>query len=166
MRQFIFIFFYFALLSNILGQGKFLALDIYRPNKTKRIVAYEKDEVTIRTKNENKKYSGRITSIQDSFIVIDNETQIYLNDIKVIAFDKSAFARRLLSSFVVEIGIGLPVISIINNAVLGITPTVTPRTAKIGAAMFAGGLIIFLTPKKKHRLGKGKELKTFDLNPF
>jgi len=110
------------------------------------------DVITVLTKNNPKKVSGKITEIQDSAIVISNNYVYSLDEIKVVY--KERIGVRIISALLMRFGIVFFTVDAVNNAIHDDHPTFRPNVAIISAASLGAGTVLWFFRKRKCIIAK------------
>lgn len=167
----LFVFLRYGILSMLLlmffqatGQ-KFLAFDIIKGNKLKRIKYYDGDKIALKIKGDKVVYKGVLNEIRDTaFFVNDNFVMIDSVDaiVRYNSFAKgisySAWAAALVAGIVSVLDYTLVVRG---------DPDVNPEARGYYVAPVMAGIGLIFVPfwKKTRSVGNNRILKVIDLSP-
>ena len=139
---------------------KYLALD--KPGRIKRIRYFIGDEIVFRLQGDRLVYRDIIAAIDDSSFTIFGT--------KVLVREVDEVILRRQSNFATQASVLLPLAGIIYFLADNLNPVISGRekfsvsrgSVVVGASLIGAGVLLRLTQKKRHHLGKNKRLRVLE----
>jgi hypothetical protein len=164
MKILCFILFIFSI--EIYAQSnKFMALEVEHKSTTRRIKFFVQDKLTFKLKDDKRKYTGIITELSDTTLVINNKFIISYKDIDKVIIDNSNHLTRAASAFLIGCGAGYLALDALNNAINGNRPILRLLDIEIGVGLVAIGEAIKILTIKRYKINKKHHIKFIDDTP-
>jgi hypothetical protein len=110
--------------------------------------------ISVITKDNPKKISGRLTEILDSSIVISNNYVYNLGEIQVVYKDRLGI--QIVSTLLAGFGALFFTLDVVNNVINNDHPTFKSNVAIISASSAAAGGILWIFKQRKCPIAKDK----------
>jgi hypothetical protein len=132
------------------GQNIFV---LEKANKKRNIKYYAGSQISLET-GIDKKFSGRITQITDSSLIINNQNEIMITDISKIYRKRWGFG--LLQRVSIIGGILYLSISSLNRVINNEDPVIPEETLIISGSMILFGILMTPLSKRSHSINTGQ----------
>lgn len=133
-----------------------------RPGTIKNHKYYQNDQIKLKTISHDTIFSGVITMINDSSVVIDYANEIFLYDISYMYRKRWGFS--LLQKLSLIAGASYLLISTTNGLINNDSPVVPKETLIISASLLAGGVALIPLTTRRYRIDNEKwRIKILDL---
>lgn len=113
-------------------------------------------------KGEFRFKKNKIINMHDSTILLDNYTEIQLNQIKVLRLGKNNFLVTKFKKFFFDGAVLFISLSVVNNLIIHTTPVLNKNAVYVSAALFVTGFLIKEIGIKRIRITKRKSLKIYN----
>jgi hypothetical protein len=142
-----------------------MALEVEHKSTTRRIKFFVQDKLTFKLKDDKRKYTGIITELSDTTLVINNKFIISYKDIDKVIIDNSNHLTRAASAFLIGCGAGYLALDALNNAINGNRPILRLLDIEIGVGLVAIGEAIKILTIKRYKINKKHHIKFIDDTP-
>lgn len=132
------------------GQNIFV---LEKANKKRNIKYYTGSEISLET-STNKKFSGRITEIRDSSLIINYQNEVIVSNISRIYRKRWGFG--LLQRVSIISGVMYLSISSLNRAINNENPVVSEDALIISGSLILFGILMTPLSKRKHSIDTGQ----------
>ncbi|MEI6122226.1 MAG: hypothetical protein WCQ95_01220 [Bacteroidota bacterium] len=112
------------------------------------------DEISLLTRNNPHKISGKISDIYDSSIVISNNYVFDQSQITVVF--KGRYGVQIISTLLMSFGAIFIFLDVVNNVINNDHPKIRTDTSIISASSIASGGFLWLFSKRKCPINKNK----------
>jgi hypothetical protein len=150
----------FSLLIQVSFSQKFLDLAyISVLGKEKNFQFFVNHEFSYRLKGKLFYHTHKLTNMQDSFLVFDNDQIIKLDQIRSV---KVRSAK--IDGWLYKAGFAFLALDVTNNLVFSRTPVVNQRTLIVTGAFIAAGAIVSYFQEKHIRITKNCTFRIIDID--
>ncbi len=163
MRPFIFFIIYFCTAGSLSSQ-KSLQILISKGNSLKKYEVFKDDDLTYKTKGCFLYRSSRITNMNDSVLLLNDNIKIRLCDIKKIKLNNRAHIMETLTGAAFIGGTGYLILNGANNLIINNVFRIDPRAAIVSSSLIGAGLILKQLGYKRIRIRKNVILKILQTN--
>lgn len=161
-KYFIFFFLLFTVIK-LFSQNK-LQLTYERFGKVKVYELYNGDVLDYKLKGKLFYDKQRIAAMNDSLIVLKNDSVLKLRNIKKLRFvSANHFAKTIQDALIISGG-GFVLLNTVNNAINGVSPAIDPVAVYISAGLLSAGLIVKALRTKHIRINKNKTFRVVEAN--
>jgi hypothetical protein len=136
---------------NLVAQNIFV---VEQPGTTKNYKYYMGDEIKLKTISTGTIYSGTITDISDSSLIINHHYEIMINDITTIYRTKWGF--RFLQYISLIGGMFYLGINTLNGVINSDDPIVPEETLIISGSMIGFGIVLTPLTTRRYKIDKEK----------
>lgn len=128
-------------------------------NKNKTFQIFNNSELTYKLKGQHKFKTNKLVNIKDSTLLFDNDSVIYLNQIKSIRIN-----RVMLSPLFFGAGTLFLLLDTFHNVAFDRPQIVNNQALVIASIFYAGGIIMRFVQYKYIRIKHNTVLRTIDAN--
>jgi len=142
-----------------------MSLDIEHKSTTHRIKFYLKDKITFKLKQDNKRYQGIITDVNDTALTLDSTKTILYKNISKVLVDNSNYLTHAASAFLIGCGVGYIALDALNNAINANKPVLRLLDVEIGVGLVVIGEAIKILSIKRYKINKKHHIQFIDDTP-
>jgi len=132
-------------------------------NNFKTSELFINDILEYKLKGQQRYKTGKIVGLQDSMIILSNDSIIKLSEIKSIKLKANYRLIKLFSTALTYAGVGLLLIDSFNNAINETSPILRQETAIVSISLVTAGIIISQIGIKRIKINKKNTIKIIDL---
>lgn len=155
--------FIFLILSLNVQSQKILRINRVYFNSFKTSELFMNDVLEYKLKGQHRYKTAKIVGLQDSLIILSNDSIIKLSQIKSIKLKANHRLTKLFSSAFIYAGVGLLLVDSFNNAINDTSPILRQETAIVSVSLVSVGIIISQIGIKRIRLNNRNTIKIIDL---
>jgi len=144
--------------NSIISQNS-LQIIYQRFGKTKTFEFYENDKLKFKLNGELFSHKYKLIAMQDSVIMLENNQEIHLNQIKAVSFKN--LPQNFHRYFFIA-GTLFYALNIANSNFQGETTTIYERPVYITGAFFAAGILVYELNIKHIRITKNKIIRVVE----
>lgn len=154
----------FILLSNLACAQKVFQILKVRMGSLKKYELFCDNDLVYKLKGDHFYKRHKIVNMNDSLILLSNDSIIELADIKAIKLKSGNHLMETLAEGSWKGGVLWPLLNVINNAILESSFKLHPRVIYISAGFWTAYFIIKILSVKRVRVRDNVTLKVLDLD--
>ncbi len=136
-------------------------LILERPGNVKNYKYYQNDEIKLKAVSHNEIFSGVITKINDSSIVINHAKEVFLSEVSYMYRKRWGFSFLQKLSFIA--GGSYFLVSSINGLINNDSPVIPQESLIISGSLIAGGIALIPLTTRRYKIDNEKwRLKILD----
>jgi hypothetical protein len=151
----------FCLCSLVLISQQIFLLE--RPGTIKNHKYFVGDKIKIQAHDPDTVIKGRITSMQDSSIIINYATEIFISRIDYVI--RTRYGFNLLQRIFLTAGFSYVLIATFNGLINNDSPVIDQQTLIISGSIIAAGILLTPLTSRKHKTDNKKwRVKVLDFD--
>jgi hypothetical protein len=152
----------FILVANSFCAQKTLQIFQSRFGSFKKYEFYCGDKISVRLKGELFFHQHIIANMNDSLLLVEDDSIVKLSQIKAVRFKKGRNAMKRFGLFFINGAVTILYVDAIANYMYGKVLSVDPRALYIAGAFGAGYILFQMITTKKVRINRRGTIKVFD----
>jgi hypothetical protein len=151
-----------ALIVNFASAQKTLQVFLERPKGFKKFEFYCADKLSVKLKHQKVYHEHSILNMNDSLLLLDNDSVIKLSNIKAIKFKRGNNTMGRLGGLFAKGAIGIILVNLTSNMLVAHVAKVDPRAMYICGSFLAGYMIFQIWNTKHIHINKRVTIKVLD----